>query len=129
MREPLGTPRNTMAVHGSDVLFVGCERGLDRIDLCGAERPFGKVICIAFSELSPAKVKDLDPPLIVSAMASHSFDMLDVMRVLEWAGYKGRYVIHCGDAPDTGLLSDELYAISTTVAFELVTNADLAATS
>jgi len=107
------------------VLFVGGEKGVARRADCDAMSDVGQLNCVTFADLTSAYIESIDPDFIVSAMATSDFDMLDLCQLLHWAEFRGRYVVHCGDAPDTQLLRREIRDVAPDLDVELVTNAQL----
>ncbi|MGV6813337.1 MAG: hypothetical protein ACWA47_13895 [Brevirhabdus sp.] len=110
-----------------DIVFVGKKASLLRDADCSRQDAVASVQCVPFSQFTAELLARLRPPVVVSAHATDEFDMLDIVQVLHRADFAGRYVVHCGDVPDTAILFEEARRISPAVDIELVTNAELGA--
>lgn len=107
------------------ILFIGSAGALDAMGACTSLTPDQQIVTVSYEALTPDLLSRIAPDFVVSAMTSRGFDMLDICHVLHWAEFGGRYVVHCGDAPDTALLAREVREISRQLDVVFVTNTDL----
>jgi hypothetical protein len=60
------------------------------------------------SDLTPTRIGEWAPDLVVSALIAGSHDALDIARALQSAGYRGRYRVVTTPLPHPALVLDEL---------------------
>ena len=79
------------------------------------------VIYADISDITPVFIAVHAPDIVVSPLASRSFDCLDLAKALHDAGFLGRYRILSDDVPNPRVLMNEIYSCCPGIDAELLT--------